>query len=133
MSFTDMCEELTKDIKRSYEEGVTMEEAEKLAGKFLFAQLSVAKELQDSDLDSRMKKSGAKAIKAAVYMEAATSGDKKPSDTFLQALVDMSEVAQGSQNRFDEAEANRDALQNYFNVFKEAHIHFRSIAKGRYE
>lgn len=130
--FTQLCDTLTDDIKNSYEQGVTMEEAEKLAGKFLHAQLMVAEQLRVADLDSRMKKSGLKAVKAAVYMQEATKTDKKPSDSFLQAKVDMDEIVTGEQKVFDEAEVLRDSLSNYMNIFKDAHIHFRSIAKGAF-
>ncbi len=132
-SFQEFADELTKDIKRTYEEGVTIEEAEKLAGKFLHAQLEVAKVLAEADLDARMKKTGVKAIKAAIYLDEATKGDKKPSDVMLNALVDSNELVRGEQVSFDEAEVNSDSLQNHLNIFKEAHIYFRGIAKGRFE
>lgn len=128
-----LCEELTKEIQSSYEESVTIEQAEKLAAKFLHAQLLISDSLSKKDLDSRMKKSGVKAIKAAVYHSEATRGDKKPSDTFLQSLVDMSEEVAAAQDSFDKAEVEKDALQNYFNIFKEAHIFYRGISKGRFE
>lgn len=125
--------ELESDIRKTYEEGVTLEEAERLAAKFLGAQMTVALELRSNDLDARMKKSGVKAVKAAVYHAEATKGDKKPSDTFLQSLVDMSELVGSEQKGLDEAEVARDLLQNYYNTFREAHIYFRGLAKGRFE
>lgn len=125
--------ELTNDIKRAYEEGVDMPEAEKLAVKFLHAQLELSHELRVADLDARMKRTGVKAIKAAVYMEAATAGEKKPSDVMLDAKVNLDPLVQKEQDAFDTAEVDRDALQNYFNIFKEAHIFFRGVAKGRFE
>lgn len=126
-------QELEEVIKDSYESGVTIEEAERLAGRFLHAQIQVANDLMEADLDARMKKSGAKAIKAAVYMEAATKSDKKPSDGFLQNVVDMDKIVQQEQSALDTAEVRRNALENYLSIFREAHIHFRSIAKGRFE
>ncbi len=126
-------EELKEIIKDTYERGVTLEEAEKLAGRFLHAQMLVAEELQKADLDSRMKKSGTKAIKAAVYLEFATKDPKKPSDVLLSALVDTNEMVQKSQQFLDEAEVSRDDLQNHLSIFKEAHLHFRAISKGRFE
>lgn len=127
-----MCEQLTSEIQDSYEMGVTVEAAERLAGKFLHAQLMVSEELRRADLDARMRKSGAKAVKAAVYLEEASKGDKKPSDVYLNAKVDINELVLSEQKAFDEAEVSRDNLQNYFNIFKESHIHFRSIAKGSF-
>lgn len=130
--FAALCEQLTNKIKGAYEEGVTIERAESLASEFLYAQIQVAYLLKVYDLDSRMKKTGLKAIKAAVYMEAATKDPKKPSDVLLQNMVDMNEIVVGEQKSFDEAEVEKDNLYNYLNIFKEAHIHFRGISKGRF-
>lgn len=123
---------LVEEIQRSYEEGVTVEYAERLAGKFLHAQLAVADQLRVADLDCRMRKTGVKAIKAAIYMEAATKDPKKPSDTLLENVVNQNKLVIDEQKTLDEYEVDRDLLQNYFNIFKEAHIHFRSIAKGSF-
>ena len=128
----EKCKQLEDKIQQSYQEGVTVEEAERLAGEFLHAQLMVAEELRKSDLDARMRKSGVKSIKAAVYLEEASKGDKKPSDVYLQAKVDSSSIVTSEHKSLDEAEVSRDLLQNYFNIFKESHIHFRSIAKGSF-
>ena len=127
------CDDLTALIQASYEEGVTMEAAERIAGKFLHAQLMIADALKNADLDARMKKSGVKAIRAAIYMEGATGSDKKPSDVLLGALVDQNKLVQDQQSLFDEAEVSHDGLNRYYSVFREAHIHFRGIAKGKYE
>ena len=132
MNFLKLCEELTNQIQDSYESGITMEEAEKLAGKFLYAQIQVSEELKKSDLDARMRKSGLKAIRAAVYLDAATKGDKKPSDVLLEHLINQTPEVNQSQDGMDKAESERDHLQNYLNIFKDAHIHFRSIAKGSF-
>lgn len=130
MGLMDQFEELTKDIQRSYEEGVTVEEAERLAGKFLHAQIMVSEEYRKADLDARMRKAGVKSVRAAVYMTNATKTDKKPSDTYLEAIINMDELVMGEQRGLDEAEVLVDQLRTYLSVFKEAHIHFRSIAKG---
>jgi len=68
-----------------------------------------------------------------VYLDEAKKQDKKPSDVMLGALVDANDIVAGEQKRFDEAEADRDELERIYNVFREAHIHFRSIAKGRFD
>lgn len=128
-----LCAELTIDIQDAYEQGITLEAAEKLAAKFLYGQIQVAEALQVMDLDSRMKKNGLKAVKAAVYMENATKGDKKPSDVMLNAIVDRDDLVIGEQNRFDEAEVVKQSLENYYGIFKDAHIYFRGISKGRFE
>lgn len=132
-NYTKEWTDLEQQIKNSYESSVTIEEAEKLAARFLGAQMQAANILRSFDLDARMRKSGLKALKASVYMDAATSSDKKPSDVLLQNLVDQDKIVQSSQESFDEAEVQKDYIQNYFNVFREAHIFFRGIAKGRFE
>jgi len=127
-----MCEELTEAIQNSYEQGIGMEDAERLAGKFLHAQILVSEEIQKVDLDKRMKKSGVKAVKAAVYLEEAGKGDRKPSDTFLNAKVDINELVVKEHDSLDAAESYYDYLENTLSVMREAHLHFRGIAKARF-
>lgn len=131
--FSDLCEELTAQIQTSYETGVTVDEAEKLAAKFLFAQLSVSTELKKLDLDTRMRKAGLKAVRAAIYMDAASKGDKKPTEAALSATVDLNDLVQGEQSAFDLAEASRDERERYYNIFREAHIYYRGISKAKFE
>jgi hypothetical protein len=80
-----------------------------------------------------MRKSGVKAIRAAVYLEGATKGEKKPSDVLLEAVVNTDKIVQDEQNALDAAEVRRNGLENYLSVFREAHIFFRGVAKGRFE
>jgi len=131
-TFETLCKELEAEIEQSYTEGITADHAEKLAGRFLHAQMKVSNELRNADLDSRMRKSGVKAVRAAIYLDAATKDAKKPSDVMLDAIVNSNELVSGEQKAYDQAEALRDELERYFNIFKEAHLHFRNIAKGRF-
>lgn len=123
---------LLQIIKDAYESGVTLPEAEKYAAQFLHAESVVAEELKRIDLDARMKKTGLKAIKGAVYLNHATKTDKKPSDKMLEALVDSDPLIGESQNGVDTAEVDRDYIKNHLNIFHEAHIYFRGIAKGNF-
>lgn len=131
--FDMLCQDLTKKIRDSYESGVTLDEAEKLAGEFLYAQIQVSVELKKADLSSRMRKSGLRAIRAAIYMEAATKDPKKPSDVMLEQMVNLNDIVQGEQTGFDEAESELDELERYYNIFREAHIFFRGVSKGKFE
>lgn len=128
----DLYDELSSDLQRAYEESITITEAEKLAAKFLHAQLTLANELAILDLDARMRKSGLKAVKGAIYMEVATKDAKKPSDTLIEQVVNLNELVQGEQESFDKAEIVAEQLRNYLNVFKDGHIYFRGLAKGAY-
>ena len=128
--FIDKC---TAIIQKAYEESPTLEEAEKYAALFLDAQIRVGTELAKVSLDARMRKSGTKALKASVLLDAATKGEKKPADSLLTAIVDSDPMVMESQNGLDKAEIATDELHNYLSVFKEAHVYFRGIAKGRFE
>jgi hypothetical protein len=79
-----------------------------------------------------MKKSGVKAIKASVYLDEVKKNDKKPSDVMLNAIVDTNELVIGEQERLDRADVYVALLNNYMSIFGNAHIHFRSIAKGSF-
>lgn len=131
--FQSLCEGLTKEIQASYEEGATLDQAEKLAGKFLHAMIQVSNELRECDLDARMRKSGLKAIKSRVRNDELKKHEKKPTEGALDDVVNLSEIVQSSQDDFDEAEVDKDLLSNYLSIFKEAHVHYRGIAKGRFE
>jgi hypothetical protein len=133
MTFQEYCDVLESEIRASYEEGVSLEDAEKLSAKFLEGMLKVSKELKLASLDSKMRKAGLKAIKAAIYLEEVKKADKKPSDTMLGALVDSHDMVSGEERRLYEAEELRDELDRYFSTFKEAHVYYRGLSKGRFE
>jgi hypothetical protein len=126
-------EDLEHKIINSYTEGVTISEAEALAAEFLHAMITLSNDLKNTDLDVRMRKVGTKAIKAQVYLEEAAKGAKKPSDSMLAALIDHNDLVKVGQKEFDEAEAKKEHLERLFAVFKEAHVHYRGISKGRYD
>ncbi len=132
LTFSAMCEALTQKIQNSYSEGITMEEAEKLAGEFLHAQLTVAGELTKADLDARMKKAGTKAIKAKAYTDCVGAAEKKPSDVLIENVVVQDSMVIENQSMQDKAEAHRDSLERYYQIFREAHTHFRMIARGSF-
>lgn len=131
-NFEKLCQTLELEIESSYTEGVTMEQAEKLAGQFLQAQMQVSVELKKSDLDSRMRKSGLKAVKAAVYMEVCNKSEKKPTEGALEHMINMNGLVSEEQNALDSAEVIRDELERYYNIFINAHIYYRGIAKGNF-
>lgn len=129
MKFLEYCKTLEDKIKKAYEETVTVMDAERLAGEFLHAQMITANELAKVDLDARMRKTGVKAIKADVYMQAVLSSEKKPTEATLTAMIDTNENVGEEQKDLDRAEVNRDMIKNYLSIFGEAHIYYRGIAK----
>lgn len=132
-NFKALCLELEGKIERSYQDGIIADDAERLAGQFLGALMTVSSELRKADLDSRMRKSGLKAVRAAVYMDNSVPrlpDGKKPTEAALAAIVDMHEIVQSEQGSLDTAEVDRDELERYFSIFQAAHVHYRTIAKG---
>lgn len=125
--------ELAQIVARAYDEGVTLEEAERLAAKALGVQLAIAERLKVADLDTRMKKNGLKATRARSYMAEATKGEKKPSEGFLENHVNMDVTVQTAANDYESADAETQSLTLYLGIFKDAHIYFRGIAKGRFD
>lgn len=131
--FTKYCKELESDIISAYEQGTTLEQAERLAAKFLGAQIEIGEKLRKADLDARMRKTGVKAIKAQVYIQVVEKSERKPSDVMIGAIVDSDNIVHEAQKSYDEAEVESAALDRYFSIFHEAHLFFRSISKGRFE
>lgn len=132
-SFKKMCEELEASIIDAYESGVSLEDAERLAAKFLHGQILVSQELKAADLSARMRKSGLKAVKAAVYTDACSKADKKPTESQLEHTINMNELVSNEQDALDQAEVDRDSLERYYNVFREGHVYMRGVAKGRFD
>lgn len=131
--FREMVQELETLIEKTYEEGVTLDDAEKLAAQFLHAQLAVSGELTRADLDSRMRKSGVKAIRGAVLLDLMKASDKKPADSVLTATIDTDTIVVSEQEAFDKAEVDKAELERLYDVFGNAHIYYRGIAKGKFE
>src|ERR1700722_8538693 len=98
MRFQEFCKQLENKIKNSYESGTSMEEAEKLAAEFLYAQMVISSELRSLELDARMKKSGNKAIRAAAYINIVGSSDKKPTEAGISAIIETDEQVASQQN-----------------------------------
>lgn len=119
-------------IISAYETGVSLEEAERLATEFLHAQLQVSVALKAADLDARMRKSGVKSIRAAIYLDIVQKSDKKPTEAQIAALIDSDKLVLGEQQALDTAESDRDELERLFSVFQNAHIHFRGVSKGTF-
>lgn len=131
MTFKKMTQELETIIESAYTEGVTVDEAEKLAARFLHAQLKVSEELRIADLDSRTRKSGVKAIRAALYTNI-RSGPDKVTEAAIEAQLNANDIVEAEQKSFDEAEVNRDELERLYNVYINCHIYFRGVAKGSF-
>ena len=129
----DVCSELKQIIETAYEQGVSVSEAEKLAAKTLVIRLELSQELKRVDLDSRMKKHGVKVTRADAYMTELKKHDKKPVESFLDATITMDGNVIEAEHDYAKADVQRELIQNYLDIFKDAHIYFRGIAKGTYE
>lgn len=125
-----LCNDLQDKLRAVYEEGITLDEAEKRAAEFLNAQFAISSEIARMDLDCRMRKSGVKAIRAAIYLEEVQKADKKPSDTLLEQIVNSNEIVQGEQERLDTAEVELGHIQRVFSILKDGHIFTRGMAKN---
>lgn len=128
--------ELEQDCLRAYEEGVTIPEAEKLAAKFLHAQMqlgSINGLIHRHSLGASMKKNGHKTLRSKVYLEEASKGEKKPTEAALEALISTNTGVCQAQDVAERGREDAEALKRMFDVFKDAHIYFRGIAKGKFE
>jgi hypothetical protein len=130
MEFKEFCEQLEVKITATYEQGVGLESAERLAGELLMAMIRISKELEIQDLDSRMRKSGLKAVRAAAYLDIVSKGEKKPTESHIAALIDTDKLVNDEQTGLDKSEVLRDSLDRYYNIFQNSHLHFRAIYKG---
>lgn len=125
--------ELRQVIVDAYEKGVTLDSAERYAALFLEAQLSVSEQLKNADLDRRMRKRGLKALKAGIRsQEIAKNPAKKPTEGVLEDTVALDPIHAQEEEAFDTAEVESEALERDYNIFREAHIYMRGVAKGNF-
>lgn len=122
--------DLEQEIINSYTEGVTLDQAEKLAGRFLHAQLSVSHDLSVSGLDARMRKTGVKAVKAGIYLDICQKSEKKPTEAQIEAQIQTNPLVQTQQNELDAAEVQAQDLERLYNVFQQAHVYYRQMSRG---
>lgn len=130
MKFSDRIAQLEAKIESSYTEGVTLEQAEKLAGEFLHAQMQVSAQLRTGDLDARMRKSGVKAVRAAIYLDIVSKAEKKPTEGQIDHMINTNDLVASEQDSLDKAEVSRDELERLYNVFNSAHVYFRQLSRG---
>lgn len=132
MTFKELCHQLQAKIQQSYTEGTTLDEAEKLAAEFLHAMMTVSAELKTVSLDARMRKSGTKAARAGAYLDIVGKSDKKPTEAQIGATIDMDALVNKEQDALDHAEVDKEELERYYDIFNNAHIYYRGIAKGNF-
>lgn len=129
----DVFSEFRTSIENAYEEGVTMQQAERLAAKTLSIRMLISDDIKSKDLDARMKKHGVKVTRAEAYMEELVKHEKKPAEAYLENAVNISELVNAAEKLYAESETTKDRLQTYLDVAKDAHLYFRQIAKGTFE
>ncbi len=125
-------QELEQILVQAYEGETTLAEAERLAARFLVAQMQISGVLRKASLDARMRKTGTKALRAAVYLEIVQKADKKPSEAQISATVDSEGLITTEQNAYDAAEVEAENLKRYYDIFTNAHIYMRSLARGSF-
>lgn len=132
-TFKALKEKLKAKIVNAYEVGPTLEDAEKLAGEFLVAQIDISDSLKVASMDARMRKAGLKAVRSAVYQNEIASAEKKPTENQLENALAVNELVQAEQDALDRAEVEREEMQRIFDIFHEAHVLYRQASKGRFE
>lgn len=125
-------ETLVLEIQKASEEGVTVEHAERVAATSLFVMNSLSERLRDADKDRRMRKRGLKAIKSAVRSEEVKRHDKKPTESQLEDVINLSPIVASEEEAFDNSEVSTEELDRQFGIAKESHLFFRSVAKGSF-
>jgi len=125
-------ESLVEEIQKASEEGITIEHAERVAGKSLFVMNALSEQLTFLDKDRRMRKRGLKAIKSAVRVEEIKKFDKKPTEGQLEDAVNLNSLVASEEEAYDDAETHSAEADRQFGIAKESHLYFRSISKGTF-
>lgn len=126
-------EALQKQLNQAFEQGVTMEEAERWAAKCLSAQIDLSQELMTADLGARMRKNEYKTMRARVYLDTVQASEgKKPTEAMIEAIIATSQEVAATQNAFEEEENASEALQRLYDIFRDGHLFYRGVAKGTF-
>jgi SHS2 domain-containing protein len=134
-AFKGIYDELRAEIKRVSAEGVSIEDAERLAAKFLDALLELGGfdgRIRHADLDVRMKKNGYKTLRAKVYLQTVQGQEKKPTESAIEAAIATNTEVSKQQDLYEKAETDAEALHRIYDVFRDCHIYFRGVAKGNF-
>lgn len=121
---------LLEQIKKASEDNITITEAERTAALALDTMDEISDELTIVDKNRRMRKSGLKALKAAIRLEAVQKNEKKPTEGALEDLVAVSIDYRSAEEEYDDAEVLQAELDRHFDISKESHIYFRGVAKA---
>ncbi len=127
--------ELQQSIRKVHTEGVSLEDAERLAAKSLDVLIQIGGMdglIRSKDLDARMKKNGYKTVRAKTYIEIVHRSEKKPTEAAIEAELLTSALVSTSQDQYERAEVEAEALHRLYDIFKDAHIYFRGVAKGSF-
>lgn len=123
-------DKLTFEIQKSEEQSITINEAERNAALSLAAMVELSAWLKIEDKNRRMRKSGLKAIKAAIRLEAVQKQEKKPTEGALEDLVNVNPDYRAAEELYDDAEATVAELDRQFDISRESHLYFRTISKA---
>ncbi len=80
-----------------------------------------------------MRKSGVKAVRAAIYLDIVQKSEKKPTEAQISAQIESDKLVLDEQRDLDSSEVSRDELERYYNIFQNAHVHYRNVSKGKFE
>lgn len=123
-------QELIQSLETTYQGGITLGEAEKLAAKALFVMDQLSRELVTKEGDRRLRKAGVKAIRAAIRIAEVKKYDKKPTESQLEDVLNTSEIVLAEESAFDSAEVDSEAYERMYSIAKEIHVYYRGVARG---
>lgn len=130
MSFKERCKELETIIQNAHENSLTLDEAEKASANFIHAMMQVSFELSKADLNARTRKSGVKAVRAAIYLDIVQKSDKKPTETAIESMINIDPLVASEQAALDDAEVLKAELERLWDVYNQSVFHFRNSSKG---
>lgn len=134
-SFIPKYQELRADLKLVSDEGVSLEDAERLAAKFADALLELGGmdgHIQRAVLDAKLKKGSYKTFRAKVYLDTVNASEKKPTETMIESIILTNADVSKAEDAYHKAEEYAESLKRTYDVFRDVHIYFRGVAKGAF-
>lgn len=130
MNFKERVKELEDIIQDAYPNRPSLDEAEGQALNFCSGILQVSAQLSVADLEARMRKSGLKGIRAALYLDIVQNSEKKPTETAIDSMITVNELVAKEQQKLDEADVAKADLERLYETFNHVAVLFRQMSRG---
>jgi hypothetical protein len=127
----DLIKQVSIELNIAHSKKYDAVQAELTAALILEAQKELSEFLADAELISKEKKAEVERVEAEQYFFYKGSQKEKTTDVALTRLVSKDRSVLEAKKQQYEAESDFSKYKNLFGMLKDAHVFFRSLARGK--